>query len=419
MGLTRPHVNEYELMRRPLSVLALLTVFVACQDSGPPTLALAFEPMESPAGGDSAEPFLSASKDAVYLSWLERTEGSYHELRFSQLAQADWTDASVVAGGDSFFVNWADFPSVSPGPQGTLWAHWLQRGDAGGYDYGVRVAHSADQGATWSEAWTPHEDGTPTEHGFVSVLAMEESVGFVWLDGRKTAGGEEAAHEMTLRFREIGTDGTPGPETLLDGRTCDCCQTDATVTPSGPVVLYRDRTQEPEVRDIYITRYVDGAWTEGVAVHDDGWHIWGCPVNGPSAAMAGGSLAVAWFTGAGDEPRVKIAFSEDDGATFGEAVVIDGGNPAGRVAVVGLEDGTALVGWLERTGGEGAEVRMRRIRGTGEMSESVTLTASSSSRASGFPQLVQAPDGSLLMAWTDVSTDPSQVRVSRLLLEDR
>jgi hypothetical protein len=62
---------------------------------------------------------------------------------------------------------------------------------------------------------------------------------------------------------------------------------------------------------------------------------------------------------------------------------------------------------------------MRRIRGTGEMSESVTLTASSSSRASGFPQLVQAPDGSLLMAWTDVLTDPSQVRVSRLLLEDR
>ena len=417
-------------MLRPLSVLTLLAALVACQESGPPALsvsfeemlAVSFEEMASPAGDDSAEPFLSASEDAVYLSWLERTEGSYHELRFSRLAHDGWSEASAVAGGKRFFVNWADFPSVSPGPKGTLWAHWLQRGDAGGYDYGVRVARSVDEGATWSEPWTPHDDGTPTEHGFVSVLSLEESVGFIWLDGRQTVAGrsgEPATHEMTLRFREVGVDGTPGPETLLDARVCDCCQTDATVTPSGPVVVYRDRTEEPEVRDIYITRYVDGAWTEGTAVHDDEWHIWGCPVNGPSAAMAGEYLAVAWFTGAGDEPRVKIAFSDDDGATFGAATVIDGGNPAGRVAVVGLGDGTALVAWLERTGGEGAEVRLRRVRENGAMSESVTLTSSSSSRASGFPQLVQAPDGSLVAAWTDVSVEPSQVRVTRLRLEDR
>jgi len=224
---------------------------------------------------------------------------------------------------------------------------------------------------------------------------------------------------MTLRSREVSTDGTPGPETLLDDRVCDCCQTDATITPSGPVVVYRDRTEEPEVRDIYITRYVDGAWTEGTAVHDDGWFIWGCPVNGPAVAVAGENLAVAWFTGAGDEPRVKVAFSADDGATFGAATVIDGGNPAGRVAVVGLRDGSALIAWLERTGGEGAEVRLRRVRADGTMSGSVNLTASSSSRASGFPQMVQAPDGSLVMAWTDVSVEPSQVRVTRLHLEDQ
>ena len=405
-----------------LSVVAFLTVLAACQEAGPPTLSVSFEAMVSPAGGDSAEPFLSASEDAVYLSWLQRGEGSYHELRFSTLAHDGWNDASVIAGGDRFFVNWADFPSVSPGPQGTLWAHWLQRGDAGGYDYGVRVARSADQGVTWSEPWTPHEDGTPTEHGFVSVFSWEASVGFAWLDGRQTvagSGGDAATHAMTLRSREVSTDGTPGPETLLDGRVCDCCQTDATITPSGPVVVYRDRTEEPEVRDIYITRYVDGAWTEGTAVHDDGWFIWGCPVNGPAVAVAGENLAVAWFTGAGDEPRVKVAFSADDGATFGAATVIDGGNPAGRVAVVGLRDGSALVAWLERTGGEDAEVRLRRVRADGTMSGSVNLTASSSSRASGFPQMVQAPDGSLVMAWTDVSVEPSQVRVTRLHLEDQ
>jgi hypothetical protein len=409
---------------KPLSLLAFVTVLAACQEADPPALpvpsevlTVSSEVMASPAGGDSAEPFLSASEDAVYLSWLQRTEGSYHELRFSTLAGHGWNDASLVAGGDDFFVNWADFPSVSPGPEGTLWAHWLQRGEEGGYDYGVRVARSADQGRTWSEPWTPHEDGTPTEHGFVSVFSRDASVGFAWLDGRETSGGHGGG--MTLRARDVSADGTPGPEALVDGLVCDCCQTDATVTPSGPVLVYRNRTEEPEVRDIYITRLVDGAWTEGTAVHDDNWFIWGCPVNGPSVSVAGDNLAVAWFTGAGDEPRVKVAFSADDGATFGDAVVIDGGNPAGRVAVVGLRDGSALVAWLERTGGEDAEVRMRRIREDGTISESVALTSTSSARASGFPQMVQAPDGSLVMAWTDESGESSQVRVTRLLLEDQ
>ncbi len=52
-------------MVTPLSVLAFLTVLAACQEAGPPALALSFEAMVSPAGGDSGEPFLSASEDAV------------------------------------------------------------------------------------------------------------------------------------------------------------------------------------------------------------------------------------------------------------------------------------------------------------------------------------------------------------------
>jgi hypothetical protein len=32
-----------------------------------------------------------------------------------------------------FFVNWADFPSVVAGSEGTLFAHWLQRRAGGKY----------------------------------------------------------------------------------------------------------------------------------------------------------------------------------------------------------------------------------------------------------------------------------------------
>ena len=40
---------------------------------------------------------------------------------------------------------------------------------------------------------------------------------------------------------------------VLDARACDCCQTDAAMTSAGPVVVYRNRTEE-EIRDIYIAR---------------------------------------------------------------------------------------------------------------------------------------------------------------------
>jgi len=129
-------------------------------------------------------------------------------------------------------------------------------------------------------------------------------------------------------------------------------------------------------------------------------------------------LYVAWFTGAEDQPRVKVATSLDMGKTFNSPVIIDDGNPAGRVSVVGLSTGEALVSWLERTGGEGAEVRMRRVSSTGEVSESVALTAATSGRATGFPQLVQDSDGSLVLAWTDVSVESQQVRVARIEIEN-
>jgi hypothetical protein len=316
----------------------------------------------------------------------------------------------------SFFVNWADYPSVVVDSSRRLWAHWLLRGGAGGYDYGIRVAHSDDGGATWSEPWTPHDDGTSTEHGFVSILPMDDGIGLSWLDGRKYAAGADGTpptREMTVRFRTVDGSGAPGAEQTLDERSCDCCQTDAAMAEEGPVVVYRDRTED-EIRDIYITRWSADGWTPGAPVHSDGWVIAGCPVNGPAVGARGRSLAVAWFTAAGDVPRVKVAFSADGGATFGEPLQIDGGDPAGRVDLVLQEDGSALVSWLERTGGEGAEVRLRRVGEDGTMSGALTVATSSSGRASGFPRMAQVAGGDLIMAWTDILSDVARVRVVRV-----
>ena len=163
---------------------------------------------------------------------------------------------------------------------------------------------------------------------------------------------------MTLRHTTISAGGELSGEVVLDSRVCECCQTSAAQTSEGAVVVYRDRS-EKEVRDISIVRFSRGRWTEPEIVHGDGWEIEGCPVNGPSVAASGRRVAVAWFTAAKDTPRVKIAFSEDAGASFGQPVQVDDGSPIGRVEVLMLRDGSAFVVWLERAD-KGAEVRARR-----------------------------------------------------------
>ena len=402
----------------PRAAASLLAVAVAaCTEAAPP-VALAVAELASPAGGGSGEPFLSSLGDTVLLSWLERSGPGTHELRLARLVQGRWSEPAVVAASDRFFVNWADFPSVSAGPDGSLWAHWLERGAAGGYDYGVRIVQSEDGGATWSEPWTPHEDATPTEHGFVSTAAVGDALGFLWLDGRRYAPGPEGAatQEMALYYRAAAGGGPSGPETLVDARVCDCCQTDMAVTARGPVAVYRDRSPE-EIRDIRIIHLRDGAWTKGGVVHEDGWETAACPVNGPAVAANGERVAVAWFTAAGGVPRVRLAFSDDAGDAFDAPVEVDDGNPAGRVDVVLLEDGSALVSWLERSGGEFAEVRVRPVTPGGRTGESVAVSLSSGERASGFPRMVRGTDGTVIVAWTDVAELEPRVRAARIEVE--
>lgn len=366
-------------------------------------LAQAVRELPSPAAKESGQPNLTTGPDGrVYLSWLERVEGKRFALRFAERAGAGWSGARTVAEGDDWVVNWANFPSLMALSDGSLAAHWLaRRGGGGAYASDVRVALSPDGGRTWGRPVTPHRDGTPTEHGFVSLFpARGGGLGAVWLDGRQMKqieGGHGHGHgEMTLRSATLGRDGAVASEALVDARVCECCQTSAALTSEGAVVAYRDRSDK-EMRDISIVRLRGGKWSEPRAVHADGWRLDGCPVNGPSVAAAGRRVAVAWFTMAGDSPRIRLAFSEDAGATFKAPVEVGDGDPVGRTDVLLLRDGSALVCWIEKTKG-GAELRARRVRPDGRRDPSFTVAPSGAARSSGFPQMARAAD-KIIFAW--------------------
>ena len=106
-------------------------------------------------------------------------------------------------------------------------------------------------------------------------------------------------------------------------------------------------------------------------------------MNGPAVAASGRRVAVAWFTAANDAPRVKLAFSTDAGASFGAPVRVDDGNPLGRVDVVLLDDGSAVVSWVESSP-EGSSLRVRRIRADGEPGAAVIVVPAGGSSRTGF-----------------------------------
>lgn len=357
--------------------------------------------IESPAPPGSVAPNLAVGQNGrVYLSWIEKLGDNRAALRFSVREGDGWTAARTIAEGANWFVNWADFPSIVALPDGSLAAHWLVKSGPATFAYDVHISRSFDGGKTWGKSFVPHRDGTQTEHGFVSMFpAGDGLLAAVWLDGRemKSGGGDHGHGEMTLRYASIAKDGKIRDEAALDARVCECCQTSAAMTEDGPVVVYRDRSED-EIRDISIQRRVNGRWSGPQTVVRDGWKINGCPVNGPAVAAAGRRVAVAWYTGADDAPQVKFAASEDGGASFAKPLRIDGGHPVGRVGLVMTGDGAAWISWLEKTG-SGGEVRVRRIDRKGNAGDSITVAPSGTARSNGFPRMVVANDR-LIFAWT-------------------
>src|SRR5688500_18136299 len=157
---------------------------------------------------------------------------------------------------------------------------------------------------------------------------------------------DEGGHRgsMTLRAAFIDYAGNKVNEWELDSKTCDCCQTTAVITDEGPIVIYRDRSDD-EIRDLSIVRFIDGKWTSPQVVSRDNWKISGCPVNGPRAAAIGNNISVAWFTAPEGRPMVNVIFSDDAGGTFGLPVRVDEGKPNGRVDVAQLDKRSCLVSW--------------------------------------------------------------------------
>lgn len=404
-----------------ITSILMAWLFISCEAPSTSEEAATTTFYPNPSGVQASLPYLiKGGNGNLYFSWIEKRDSGWIDLKYAVLQDDEWTSPEVIASGNDWFVNWADYPMIAADEAGNMMAHFLAKSSTGTYSYDVNVV-SKPAGKSWSKAIVPHDDGTPTEHGFVTLLPNNDGTFLItWLDGRQMAGGDHDMHNegmsgnaMTIRSAIMDMDGNLSAETALDERVCDCCQTGGVMTADGPVIVYRDRS-ENEIRDMSFVRWVNNEWSTPKTVYSDNWNIAGCPVNGPRIATNQQETAMAWFTAANGDAQVKAAFMDQD--AFQSPVIIDDSVSVGRVDVVVLNDGTALVSWLDLQN-ETPLITCRTVTRDGQLGDPIVIAETSASRGSGFPQMELVGD-QVYFAWTHIEENTTSIRMKSLAVQE-
>ncbi len=384
----------------------------------------------TPALPESGMPFLTTSpQGTIYMSWIDPAKEG-HALRFSRWNGKIWEKPETIATGRGWFVNWADAPSISALDDGSFLAHWLSKSDEKNkYGYGIRVSRRNPDTHQWQEIHGMSLDEKEDYAGFLNFVPNQPSAIYLSppvnpesshashgaaADAHHTHDHSHIHHRKTVRFISFKKDGSFSVDDEIDASACSCCPTSIARTEKGLIAAYRDRLPG-EIRDISVIRLVNGKWTAPVSVHQDNWEINGCPTEGPSIATSQANVGIAWLTRADSKPRVQVAFSTNNGESFGSPVRIDEGNPLGRPSLISIDARTYLSLWLEKTDDpDSVLIRLRRIDVTGKTYPAITIAKAPAGRAVGIPRLA-TDKKQLVVAWRNGRIQTAVLPVSQIL----
>ena len=361
----------------------------------PPFIAIA-RPLPGPAVGSSDAGALQVAAGPVLFG------GTLSPLPLPRPLLSDATKPLFARG------HWADLPFACRLTSGGLLVGTPQPIGGDELGYGLRLGLEVDGPPALDLGWI-HRDQSDVLHGFGQALPLRTGgAEVIWVDDRD---GDQVP-SMALYRRQVDALGVLGEETKLDGSICDCCPPDLVELPDGSlVVAYRHRSTD-NIRDIFLSRRDprDAAWSIPTAVHEDGWKLDGCPVNGPAVAATADVLAVAWFTqaGASGTREIRVAFSSDGGRTFGEPYSVVAQDTNGRVAIVAAaatpeDDRFLLVHLAQNHDAEASGLesswRAGLVRPDGAVSDFALVAEVDGSRSSGRLDLVLAAPGTVQAVW--------------------
>jgi len=349
------------------------------------------EALANPSAASSLQGNWSATPDgSPLLSWVEPSKTGSYVLKYAVLHGSKWSEPQTVAANRHFFHHPAEIPEVIEVSDKQWMAHWVEMPNEANEAEFVYVSSSTD-GVHWTPPVMAHKDRSQVEHGLASMaVSATGEISVFWLE---TPMGEDGPGYLMRTV--VDATGKELKEERLDDDVCNCCPTAVARTSKGLAVAYRDHTAG-DIRDIAVIRLENGKWTPSKIVHADNWKLNACPTNAAAIAAQGDRVAVGWYTGAQNSPRVQVAFSTDAGATFGNPVRLSTGHAFGYTSLALADDGGALVSWLE-DGPSNTQVMVRAVTAAGAPGP-VVKVAEGGRSALGYPRVFHSAAGTFI-AW--------------------
>ena len=415
--------------RRCIAALTLAATVAGCRQGTPVEQAGTL-----PAAGGSASDAALASEPGtgdLLATWVAGDSAST-QLFFSRSSDrgASWS-APVRITSDAHDVapTGEASPRIVAAGRGRIAVAWPRPVPVPGRQWpasAIRVARSHDGGRTWSAPVTVNDDtaSAPGGHNFHGAAWVGDSgIMVAWLDERHGDSAVMARASLTAAEPTSEPDAvvytafSPDfgvswePNRPVWGAACPCCRvTLARMNDGGALAAWRQH-YPGNIRDVVIAP-VAAVRSEPVRVHRDDWVFPGCPHAGPAVAIgADGSRHVVWYTGRTGGAGMYYARIDSAGRTGDALTLVTGDHIApSHAAAVALGDGGALAAYDAASDGSRL-IGLARIGRDGRIVWKTTVPGSAGGR---YPQLAQAADGTVLLAWTGDTAGVSAIRLARI-----
>jgi hypothetical protein len=335
----------------------------------------------SAADTDAAEPAMATAADgSVYVAWVNHRPDGQADVMIARLSSDGKLQGSParVNTQPGIATAWrGDQPTLAIAPDKTVFVGWTGRVESNaGHATNIYLSASRDNGQTFKNPVTVNDDLKVVDHGLHSLaIGKDGRIYLAWLDDRNAKPMEipaetkkTKAHHMESNRELFMASSKDGGRSFSANQrvatdVCPCCKTALAVSADGRVYLGWRQVLPGDLRHIAVASSSDqgNTFSAPKIVSDDQWVLTGCPVSGPTLAVAAdGALIVLWYSG-GKNGQTGLYWSEskDQGASFGTRVLVASGSTRGTPVL--LSDGSYLGAVWEGSVNSSTQVMTTRL----------------------------------------------------------
>ena len=292
----------------------------------------------------------------------------------------------------------------------TLYAFWNARDPKNPAASHVRFSKGSAMMTTWSPAVTIDDDPAPNSHGFQgAAVGPDGTLYAAWLDGRdkeasKTLDYTAGASAVYLTTSKDGGK-TWSKNQRIAINVCPCCRVSFGFTGNKAVVAWRG-VDNGDLRDIYTAVSEDAGanWSQPNLVNRDNWKIKGCPHVGPSLASVGDKIFVVWFSEANGNPGIFFT-STTNGKDFAPKRTFSDGTVDPTHPYVASFENRLAVAFQARDAKDKdswgkMNIYYRELNSTGALTPLVKA-GSPKEGAVTYPSLALGMSGRTFLGWTE------------------